>query len=123
MAFNSLLVMEVTVEELAEAQRGLQAELAKLSDGKRGAMAAALGQLQRYAIGIAPSKSGRLRNSIFAEVLDGGERGVVATNVVYAPYQEYGTRRGVPATRFFGRTVDREGPAAVRTYQSILLGR
>lgn len=121
MAFNSLLVMEVTTNA-EDAVKGLQSERDKLSDGKRGAMAAAVGQLQRYATGIAPVDTGRLRNSIFAEVLDGGARGVVATNVVYAPYQEYGTRRGVPATRFFGRTVDAEGAAAMRTYQSILLG-
>lgn len=122
MAFDSLLVMEIDVDGLEEAQRGLQQELARIRGGKRGAMAAAIGQLQRYAIGIAPFNTGRLRNSIFAEVQGGGERGAVATNVAYAPHQEYGTR-DLRGRKFFGRTASQEGPNAVRTYQSVLLGR
>lgn len=123
MAFNSLLVMEITIAELEEAQRGLQAELEKLRDGKRGAMAALLSVLGRTARPLSPIRTGRLRNSIFEDVLDGGNRGALATNVTYAPYQEYGTSRGVPAVRFFGRTVSQSGSEAVRAYQSVLLGK
>lgn len=52
----------------------------------------------------APVDTGRLRNSIGHQV--SLERGrvvaTIGTNVHYAPFQEYGTRHGVPARRYLG---------------------
>lgn len=120
-AFSSLLVMEMSVDGLREAQAGMLAEIAKLKDGKPGAMASALGVLYRYALPITPVDTGRLKSSIFQEVLDGGERGVLATNVTYAKYPEFGTSRQ-PSHHFFGRAVSGAGGAAVKAYKSALLG-
>lgn len=38
--------------------------------------------------------TGRLRNSIFGEVLDGGAKGIVGTNLKYALYLEFGVAGG-----------------------------
>lgn len=116
---NSLLDLNVSVE-YAEAARALKNDQERLQRNKRPAMAAAVGQLHRYVIGIVPVDTGRLKNSIFAEVQNGGDRGLLGTNVYYAIYQEYGTRYISPR-RFMGRTSQTEGPAAIRTYKSILL--
>lgn len=52
----------------------------------------------------APVDTGRLRNSIGHQVTAEGGKVVatIGTNVSYAPFQEYGTRTGVPAKRFLG---------------------
>jgi len=59
-------------------------------------------------VGFVPVDTGRLRASIVPTVEPYGEtlRGIVGTNVKYAPYQEFGTRRGVPAKRFMRAAYD-----------------
>ena len=51
-----------------------------------------------------PVDTGRLRSSITPSVTTTKDsiRGIVGSNVEYAPYQEFGTRRGVPARRYLG---------------------
>ena len=57
--------------------------------------------------------TGRLRASIVPTVMPAGKviRGIVGSNVVYAPFQEFGTRRGLKGrfylTRAFEKNKDR----------------
>lgn len=56
------------------------------------------GRVESYAKGLAPHKTGNLRNSITHDSEDGGHTVVVGTNVKYAPYQELGAPNAhVPA--------------------------
>ena len=68
-----------------------------------------------YAIGLdassvaadkAPVDTGRLKNSISNTVDEDELAAYIGTNVPYAPYQEFGTSRGIPAKHFiqFGAT-------------------
>lgn len=54
----------------------------------------------------APVDTGRLKNSISYAVVDSEKAVYIGTNVEYAPYQEFGTSRGVPGKHFiqFGAT-------------------
>lgn len=67
-------------------------------------------RVERLARRYAPVDTGRLRNSITHRVrteLGANPRIVaeVGTNVEYAAAQEFGTRHGVPPTRFLGRAL------------------
>lgn len=56
------------------------------------------GMAESYAKGLAPVKTGNLRNSITHDQEDNGHTVVVGTNVKYAPYQELGAPNAhVPA--------------------------
>lgn len=119
---NSLLDLNVSVE-YAEAARELRKNKERLERRKRPAMIAALGKLHSVVTQIVPVqkvKGGRLKNSLFTEIENSGERGRVATNVYYAPYVEYGTRYMSPR-RFMARTREQAGPDAIQIYKSILL--
>lgn len=61
-------------------------------------------QVVREARKRAPVDTGRLRNSIGHQVHQEGTKVVatIGTNVSYAAFQEYGTRKGVPAKRYLG---------------------
>ena len=48
----------------------------------------------------APVDTGRLKNSISSAVVESEKAVYIGTNVEYAPYQEFGTSRGVPGTHF-----------------------
>lgn len=52
-----------------------------------------------------PVDTGRLRSSIVPSVSANRDsvKGIVGSNVEYAPFQEFGTRRGVPARRYLGK--------------------
>lgn len=50
-------------------------------------------QAENYARANAPVDTGRLRNSITSQVLNGEKAVVIGTNVDYAPYQELGTSK------------------------------
>ena len=57
-----------------------------------------------------PVKTGHLRRSIHQEgpsTSGGVIRGVVGTDVFYAPYQEFGTSRGVPAKLYMTQALQR----------------
>ena len=55
---------------------------------------------EAYAIKLCPVDTGRLRGSITHGVDMGELCAYIGTNVEYAPYQELGTSRGVPARHF-----------------------
>lgn len=48
----------------------------------------------------APVDTGRLKNSLSYQVVDSENAVYIGTNVDYAPYQEFGTNRGVPGRHF-----------------------
>ena len=50
-------------------------------------------QAENYARANAPVDTGRLRNSITSQVLNGEKAVVIGTNVEYAPYQELGASK------------------------------
>ena len=58
------------------------------------------------AAGKAPVDTGRLKNSIDHAVVESEKAVYIGTNVDYAPYQEFGTSRGIPGKHFiqFGAT-------------------
>jgi len=58
------------------------------------------------AASVAPVDTGRLKNSISYQVVDAENSVYIGTNVEYAPYQEFGTSRGVAGKHFiqFGAT-------------------
>jgi phage gpG-like protein len=66
------------------------------------------------AAGVAPVDTGRLKDSIGSAVVDNVV--YIGTNVEYAPYQEFGTSKGVPGRHFlqFGAT------AHLAEYQALL---
>lgn len=56
----------------------------------------------------APVDTGRLRSSITPEIrrMTREVQGVVGSNVKYAPYQEFGTRRGLAGKRYLQRALE-----------------
>jgi HK97 gp10 family phage protein len=86
-----------------KAVRAMQRDLAKLEPVVKDAV---LGT-QRQARIEAPVDTGRLRASIMGEIVSGDRvvQGVVSSNVVYAPYQEFGTRFIYPR-RYLGNAFD-----------------
>lgn len=54
----------------------------------------------------APVDTGRLKNSISYAVVEPEKAVYIGTNVEYAPYQEFGTSKGIPGKHFlqFGAT-------------------
>ena len=54
----------------------------------------------------APVDTGRLKGSISSAVVESEKAVYIGTNVEYAPYQEFGTSKGVPGKHFlqFGAT-------------------
>jgi len=58
-------------------------------------------------VGFVPVDTGRLRASLTPRVTSNAKelRGIVGTNVVYAPFQEAGTRRGVRALWYLKTTL------------------
>lgn len=55
---------------------------------------------------FAPVDTGRLKNSISHAVVESEKAVYIGTNVEYAPYQEFGTSRGIKGKHFiqFGAT-------------------
>lgn len=70
---------------------------AEVIEAKNAAIARALEamglQAEGYAKMLAPVDTGRLRNSLTHDARPGEEAVYIGTNVEYAPYVEYGTRR------------------------------
>ena len=62
------------------------------------------------AASVAPVDTGRLKNSISHQVVDAEDAVYIGTNVEYAPYQEFGTSRGVAGKHYlqFGATAHTE---------------
>ena len=59
---------------------------------------------------FAPVDTGRLKNSISSAVVESENCVYIGTNVEYAPYQEFGTSRGIAGKHFiqFGCTAHQE---------------
>ena len=68
------------------------AVLSAVSEAKARALEIMGGVCEGYAAEAAPFKTGRLSGSITHKPLDGSTE-IVGTNVEYAPYQEFGTRK------------------------------
>lgn len=86
--------VEIEVQGLAELQSATLKALKDLPPGLQRAMGEATAVVTGEAKVRAPVDTGRLRASITPEVrrLGGGDvQGIVGSNVVYAPYQEFGT--------------------------------
>ena len=86
--------IEIEVRNLEKVQRAMEQAVADLQGPPIvGAMRESTLLVERYAKINAPWDTGRLRASITPQVVSmaGEVRGIVGSNVVYAPYQELGT--------------------------------
>lgn len=86
---------KIEIRGLEELQRDLEKAAQKLPPGLERVMGKATLVVERRAKKIVVVDTGRLRASIAPEVkrIGGDVRGIVGSNVVYAPYVERGTRR------------------------------
>lgn len=96
--------------------RGLTSLLTKLGAMPPGFEDATRLEVKRSALNVqsgarrrAPVDTGRLRNSITHELTEGGLNATVGTNVEYAPFQEFGTRRNA-ARPFLFPALEQERP-------------
>ena len=68
--------------------------------------------------------TGNLRNSITTSDLRGttgdSPEAEVRASAMYAPFQEYGTSRGLPARPFMGPSADKHEPAFLKAMEQIL---
>lgn len=83
--------IEIKVEGVEAARSALESILRSMSAGKPEVLEVVGQQWVREIRGFAPLKTGRLRRSYTYEVGSGGAWVEVSSNVIYAPYQEYGT--------------------------------
>lgn len=90
-----------------------------MEEGMRDATAIVLGTAKRYAT----VDTGRMRNSITPEVRNMGAtiQGVVGSNVVYAPYQELGTRPHWPPIQALTVWASRHGTTAYNVAKGIAI--
>lgn len=72
--------------------------------------------VQRDARINAPVDTGRLRASIVPVVMPAGKiiRGIVGSNVIYAPFQEFGTRRGLKGRFYLTRAFEKNKERIVK---------
>ncbi len=101
--------------------RELQRELIRIARSIGGppivqAVKKATLMVQRDARINAPVDTGRLRASIVPTVTLAGKivRGVVGSNVVYAPFQEFGTRRGLKGRFYLTRAFEKNKERIVK---------
>ena len=68
-----------------------------------------------------PVDTGRLRASITPSIVQiaNSVQGIVGSNVEYAPYQELGTSRGVPARRFLAGAVEDAKDRIIRLIEAV----
>lgn len=97
-------VIKVNIEDnseqfLAEARTKINAWLEAIGEDAAGTAA-----------DFAPVDTGRLKNSISSAVVESENCVYIGTNVEYAPYQEFGTSKGVVGKHFiqFGCTAHLE---------------
>ncbi len=93
--------IQIHVEGVEEARAALEEILRSMSAGKPEILKVVGEQWVAEIRRFAPLKTGRLRRSYTYEVGAGGAWVEVSSNVIYAPYQEYGTVRitGTPHVR------------------------
>lgn len=84
------------------------AVLAAVSAANSRALEIMGGKAESYAKQLAPVDTGNLRNSITHQQVDGNTE-IIATNVEYAPFQEFGTRY-IKAHPFLRPAAENHGP-------------
>jgi HK97 gp10 family phage protein len=106
--------------------RGLSSLLAKLGAMPPGFEDTTRLEVKRSALNVqngarrrAPVDTGRLRNSITHETTPNGLAARVGTNVEYAPFQEFGTRRNA-ARPFLFPAMEQERPKFLKRLESAL---
>lgn len=75
--------------------------------------------VQRRARETVPVDTGRLRNSIAVEELEGGLDAAIGTNVEYAPYVEFGTNRTRPKPYLLPAMESERGPFRDRLNKAV----
>lgn len=103
------MTIDVEVKGLKELQRKAEQMVSDLHGAPiLDAMRDSVLIIDRGAKQNAPVDTGRLRASITPAITSSGEdvEGVVGTNVYYAPFQEFGTRRGLKGKRYMQRAFE-----------------
>src|SRR5512139_3059740 len=101
--------IDIEVKGLIELQRKTEQMVSDLHGAPiLDAMRDSVLVIQRDAKINAPVDTGRLRASITPSVqeMSNEVQGIVGSNVVYAPYQEFGTRRGLKGKRYLQRAFE-----------------
>lgn len=103
------MTIDIEVKGLKELQRKAEQMVSDLHGAPiLDAMRDSVLIIDRGAKQNAPVDTGRLRASITPGVSSAGDdvEGVVGTNVYYAPFQEFGTRRGLKGKRYMQRAFE-----------------
>lgn len=103
------MTIDIEVKGLKELQRKAEQMVKDLHGAPiLDAMRDSLLVIERGAKQNAPVDTGRLRASITPVITSSGEdvEGVVGTNVYYAPFQEFGTKRGLKGKRYMQRAFE-----------------
>ena len=114
-----MTVIDVEVKGLIELQRKTERMVADIHGAPiLNAMRDSTLLVQRGARINAPVDTGRLRASITPEIRQSGNDilGVVGSNVLYAPYQEFGTRRGIRPRLYLTRAFQSSEQAIVARF-------
>jgi len=119
--------IEIEVEELEQLQRDMEKAARELPPGLERKMGRATLLVEREAKQRASGRpgpmvqTGRLRASITPEVkkLHGEVRGIVGSNVVYAPYVEFGTKRA-QAYPYLRPALEAKEEAVVKELEGVL---
>lgn len=109
-------MLNVKIEGMEEMQKRLGASEGVIRRAYRGAMQTVTVYLAGDARKGTPVDTGRLRASITPRVESSGDgiRGIVGTNVKYAPYIEYGTKAHWPPLAALSTWARRHGTTAYR---------
>ncbi len=97
------MAYEVILKGFNTLANGLNNAKTVIDNANKAMMEKATLMVQAEAKVLSPVDTGTLRRSITRKVEqnNGMYIGRVGTNIKYAPYQEYGTKRGVPAKMHF----------------------
>jgi len=108
---------------MGEVERNLKKLDGNLSSGLEKALTAGALIVQNVAKIKAPYKTGNLKRSIHPETIEKTDIKVivaVGTDVEYAPYQEFGTSRGVPAHPYLRPALDENREKVLKEVKAAL---
>lgn len=111
--------IDIEVKGLIELQRKAEQMVSDLHGAPiLDAMRDSVLVIQRDARINAPVDTGRLRASITPEITTNTQDviGIVGSNVIYAPYQEFGTRRGLKGRRYLQRAFESNQTAIIARF-------